>query len=148
MTSARIRANEGQKNSEPMRPSGHESVRQQVPRPMQQVAPDAAYRRTQVNRIGLRPAHLLTLQRTVGNRMVQRATARRMVNADDQQQTAFTEGEPEISVQTKLTLGAPNDVYEQEADRVAGQVMTMPDAATQRPNQTGLPDNLKSGRAR
>ena len=48
-------------------------------------------------------------------------------------------------MQTKLTVGAPKDVYEQEADRVAGQVMTMPDAATQRPNQTGLADGPKSG---
>ena len=28
-------------------------------------------------------------------------------------------------VQTKLTIGAPNDIYEQEADRVANQVMSM-----------------------
>ena len=30
-------------------------------------------------------------------------------------------------VQTKLTVGAPNDAYEQEADRVADQVMRMPE---------------------
>ncbi|WP_373530113.1 DUF4157 domain-containing protein [Nostoc sp.] len=30
--------------------------------------------------------------------------------------------------QAKLTVGAPNDVYEQEADRVADKVMSMPDA--------------------
>ncbi|WP_375470927.1 DUF4157 domain-containing protein [uncultured Nostoc sp.] len=30
--------------------------------------------------------------------------------------------------QAKLTVGAPNDVYEQEADRIADQVMSMPDA--------------------
>jgi hypothetical protein len=41
-------------------------------------------------------------------------------------------------VQAKLTVGAPNDKYEQEADRVAEQVMGMPDAkpAVQR---EGLP---------
>ena len=33
-------------------------------------------------------------------------------------------------LQAKLTVGAPNDVYEQEADRVAEQVMSTPDAAT------------------
>ncbi len=32
-------------------------------------------------------------------------------------------------VQFKLTVGAPNDVYEQEADRVADQVMSMPESA-------------------
>jgi len=31
------------------------------------------------------------------------------------------------AVQTKLTIGQPNDKYEQEADRVAEQVMGMPE---------------------
>jgi len=39
------------------------------------------------------------------------------------------------TVQPKLTVGAPNDQYEQEADRVADQVMGMPDSATQQPIQ-------------
>ena len=34
-------------------------------------------------------------------------------------------------MQTKLTVGAPNDRYEQEADRVAEQVMSTPDSAAQ-----------------
>jgi hypothetical protein len=34
--------------------------------------------------------------------------------------------------QAKLTIGQPNDKYEQEADRVADQVMTMPDPKLQR----------------
>ncbi|HAG82949.1 MAG TPA: hypothetical protein DCL61_17750 [Cyanobacteria bacterium UBA12227] len=34
-------------------------------------------------------------------------------------------------IQTKLTVGAPGDVYEQEADRVAAQVMSMPDHSPQ-----------------
>ena len=34
-------------------------------------------------------------------------------------------------IQTKLTVGAPGDQYEQEADRVADKVMSMPDAAIQ-----------------
>ncbi len=38
-------------------------------------------------------------------------------------------------MQAKLTVGAPNDVYEQEADRVAAQVLSMPDSATQQPIQ-------------
>jgi hypothetical protein len=32
-------------------------------------------------------------------------------------------------VQTQLKVGQPNDKYEQEADRVAGQVMSMPDSS-------------------
>ena len=39
------------------------------------------------------------------------------------------------TIQPKLTVGAPNDQYEQEADRVADQVMSMPDAAAQQPIQ-------------
>ena len=39
------------------------------------------------------------------------------------------------TIQAKLTVGAPNDMYEQEADRVAEQVMSTPDSATQSPIQ-------------
>ncbi len=39
------------------------------------------------------------------------------------------------SVQTKLTVGAPGDKYEQEADSMAAKVMTMPDSAIQQPIQ-------------
>lgn len=35
-------------------------------------------------------------------------------------------------IQTKLTVGQPGDVYEQEADRTADQVMRMPDPSLQR----------------
>jgi len=34
---------------------------------------------------------------------------------------------PEMVIQPKLTVGAPNDAYEQEADSVADQVMRMPE---------------------
>ncbi len=37
-----------------------------------------------------------------------------------------------LGVQAKLKIGAPNDVYEQEADRVADQVMRMPAPKEQR----------------
>jgi hypothetical protein len=37
----------------------------------------------------------------------------------------------EIGIQTKLTVGAPGDAYEQEADQVAAQVMSMPDNSPQ-----------------
>jgi hypothetical protein len=36
------------------------------------------------------------------------------------------------AIQPKLTVGAPDDKYEAEADRVAGQVMRLPDSAIQR----------------
>ncbi len=68
------------------------------------VALQVAYRHTQVNLNGLTPAHLLTLQRTVGNRMVQRATAGSMVNADDQSQPVFTKRKTEIATSPKLSV--------------------------------------------
>lgn len=51
--------------------------------------------------------HILHLQRTIGNQAVQRM---------------FQSG----IIQTKLRIGKPKDMYEQEADRVADQVMRMP----------------------
>jgi hypothetical protein len=36
------------------------------------------------------------------------------------------------ALQAKLRIGQPNDIYEQEADRVAEQIMRMPDPAPQR----------------
>ncbi|NWF69260.1 MAG: DUF4157 domain-containing protein [Chloroflexi bacterium] len=61
------------------------------------------------------PQHaLVELQRTVGNRGVQRLLAQRKITPAP------------TGIQAKLTVGPPDDVYEQEADQVAHQVMTMP----------------------
>jgi hypothetical protein len=49
---------------------------------------------------------LMRLHRSAGNQAVQRI---------------FKAG----NISAKLAVGAPNDIYEQEADRVAGQVMRM-----------------------
>jgi hypothetical protein len=54
---------------------------------------------------------LLALQRTHGNRYVQRVVA---------------------GIQAKLKVGQPGDVYELEADRMADAVMRMPEPAVQR----------------
>ncbi len=42
-------------------------------------------------------------------------------------------------IQPKLTIGQPNDIYEQEADRVADQVMRMPEdpAISHQPSAVG-----------
>ncbi len=55
---------------------------------------------------------ILHLQRRIGNQAVQRL---------------FKSG----VVQAKLRIGQPGDIYEQEADRVADQVMGMPEPAIQ-----------------
>lgn len=57
--------------------------------------------------------HILFLQRTFGNQ-----TVRRMMQSG--------------ALQAKLRIGQPNDKYEQEADRVADQVMRMPKPGVQR----------------
>lgn len=60
------------------------------------------------------PAHpILRLQRTAGNRAVQRLLR-------------------SSAIQAKLKIGQPNDKYEQEADRVADLVMCMPEPGIQR----------------
>jgi hypothetical protein len=56
---------------------------------------------------------ILHLQRTIGNQAVQRLLKFGMIQA-------------------KLKIGQPNDIYEQEADRVAEQVMRMPEPRIQR----------------
>jgi len=57
--------------------------------------------------------HVLSLQRTIGNQAVQRL---------------FKSG----VIQAKLRIGQPGDIYEQEADRVAEQVMRMPEPQVER----------------
>lgn len=47
--------------------------------------------------------------------------------------------EEEKILQTKLKVGEPNDIYEQEADRVADTVMRMPDSTVQRPAEEEKP---------
>jgi hypothetical protein len=58
-----------------------------------------------------RASVLLALQQTHGNRYVQRVVA---------------------GIQAKVKVGQPNDIYEQEADRVADEVMRMPEPQVQR----------------
>jgi hypothetical protein len=59
------------------------------------------------------PDRILQLQRTAGNHAVQR-----LINSK--------------VLQAKLKIGQPGDIYEQEADRVAKQVMSIPKPSLQR----------------
>jgi hypothetical protein len=65
---------------------------------------------------------ILFLHRTIGNQAVQKL---------------MKSGE----LQTKLRIGAPGDVYEQEADRVAEQMMRMPEAECKTPEITPEVEN-------
>lgn len=55
---------------------------------------------------------LMVLHKTIGNQAVQRL---------------FKSGH----LQAKLRIGQPTDIYEQEADRVANQIIQMPEPAVQ-----------------
>jgi hypothetical protein len=63
--------------------------------------------------------HILFLQRTMGNQAVQRLV----------QGTGIRVQGSGVRIQAKLKINQPNDIYEQEADRVAEQVMRMPELA-------------------
>jgi Domain of unknown function (DUF4157) len=83
------------------------------------------------------------LQRSIGNRAVQS-----LFQVNDQGFEAPTDGaaltrlthpvshrpvsSPRVNLQAKLTVNAPGDMYEQEADRVAEQVMRTSDSQVQR----------------
>ncbi len=56
--------------------------------------------------------HILFLQRTIGNKAVQRLFK-------------------SAAIQAKLKIGQPGDIYEQEADRASEQVMTMQEPSVQ-----------------
>lgn len=46
-------------------------------------------------------------------------------------QRGFSDSRQRYQIQTQLKIGHPGDRYEQEADRIADKVMTMPDPALQ-----------------
>ncbi len=70
---------------------------------------------------------ILTLHQTIGNKAVQRL---------------FKSG----AIQAKLTIGQPNDKYEEEADRVADEVMRMPEPKEKNTSQGKTnADRTKSG---
>ena len=63
---------------------------------------------------------ILYLQRVIGNQAVQR-----LVRSKNNNAKGFEFAK--IAIQPKLKISQPSDEYEQEADRVADQVMRMPD---------------------
>lgn len=81
--------------------------------PEQVYAADALARTLNAPANMVEPADILALQRTAGNRAVEQLLAR---GAQPQESRRLT-------IQTKLTVGAADDPYEREADRVAASVM-------------------------
>ncbi len=78
-----------------------------------QTCPNFCKQKSSFNSSGSSADRILQLQRTAGNQAVQR-----MIESG--------------ALQAKLKISQPNDIYEQEADRVAEQVMRMPDLIMQR----------------
>jgi hypothetical protein len=79
-----------------------------------------AIQRIQQDDSTLRPADIMMLQRTIGNHAVQRMLNPRAV--------------PVPTIQPKLKVGDANDAYEQEADRVARQVVNAPQRTPSAPS--------------
>ena len=90
---------------------------------------------------------VLHLQRTIGNHAVQRFLQNRTDKTDNLQEGSFTGASSRFAhdfsripvhhrspanVQAKLTVSSSGDIYEQEADRVAEQVMRVPEPQPQR----------------
>ena len=87
---------------------------------------------------------ILHLQRTIGNQAVQRLLRAEAEGREPGSKTAVStrlapysrdvalHAEAHGEIQPKLTINAPGDLYEQEADRIADRVMRMPEPQLQR----------------
>jgi hypothetical protein len=78
-----------------------------------QTCPNSCKQKRGLTFLGFTTDRILQLQRTAGNQAVQRLIKSR-------------------TLQAKLKISQPNDIYEQEAYKVAEQVMRMPDPILQR----------------
>ncbi|HEX2188352.1 MAG TPA: DUF4157 domain-containing protein [Longimicrobiaceae bacterium] len=106
-------------------------------------APEAAARRTPREAAAPRPGPAALLQRQLGNRafrLASRGTRPMLQRCACGGTCAHCRGdrEPTVPVQTKVEVGAPGDVYEQEADRVAERVMRMPEPRAAAPAPPGI----------
>ena len=77
---------------------------------------------------------IFALQRAIGNQAVLRRLQAHGESSHDRSTHGFSHApvssSPSGAIQTKLTVNSPGDSYEQEADRIAGQIMRMPEAGT------------------
>ena len=101
---------------------------------------------------------ILHLQRTIGNQALQRML---QTHAEESEARSTAAASPcfahdfsripahshaPIGIQPKLMVNTPGDIYEQEADRVADQMMRMPEPQLQ-PSWRGVPQ-VSDGAAR
>lgn len=77
---------------------------------------------------------LFALQRAIGNQAVLQRLQAQGESSHDRSPHGFPQlpvsSAPSGTIQTKLTVNRPGDSYEREADRVAEQVMRMPETGT------------------
>ena len=72
------------------------------------------------------------------------ATAPPQTKADNRTNTTNSQRNAKgVSIQAKLTVGKPNDKYEQEADHIADRVMRMPDRGTVLRKKAGYKEEEK-----
>ena len=64
-----------------------------------------------------------------GPSLTEPTPASSVTHQNGRQPAVWTRALPLLPLQAKLTVNQPGDIYEQEADRVAAQVMRMPDPA-------------------
>jgi hypothetical protein len=90
----------------------------------------------------LTPTDVIALQRSMGNQAVQRMLANRVQPSRPVMPVGAPPSRGQM-IQPKLAVGPVGDKYEQEADRVAKQVVDMP-APVQRQEEQSNADNRKS----
>jgi len=100
---------------------------------------------------------ILQLQRTIGNQAVQRLLHSNVEELEAGSTTIATTGfghdfsripifsPSRLPDQSKLTVSTPGDMYEQEADRVADQVMRIPDSQVHRTKDGGSSEPAAPG---
>lgn len=116
----------------------HQRVTQSVQKEQPKTSPSSLRYQTSLNQVAAQP--LLELQQTIGNQAVLSLLRARNTQIDT---PTLTSGEPRFchdfsqipihstqttALQAKLRVSQPGDVYEQEADQVAEQVMRMTDS--------------------
>jgi len=84
--------------------------------------------------VGHDPNSILTLQRTMANQALLRLL---QSNAEEHDAVLTVSPRKTGALQPKLSVNEPGDEYEQEADRIAEQVMRMPGPQTQAPCACG-----------
>jgi Zn-dependent protease with chaperone function len=99
---------------------------------------------------------ILSLQRTIGNQAVQRSLKASAQDLSAVSATTTSTGfahdfsqiplyaKTHAKIQPKLTISNPGNIYEQEADRVADQVMSMPEPVAVRQELNPQPQSRRS----